>query len=148
MDILKYKGYEGTAELDMARSVCRGKILFIDDLVTYEAATPGHLQAEFEAAVNDYLETCAELKREPQKALCGTFNVRIDPALHRAAKLRSITDGTSLNDVVGMAIDCYVNGSAEITKHNFVLLSDDRSRHEPWKAFISEGVQGSVSRVQ
>ena len=34
MDILKYKDYEGTAELDMSRGVCRGKILFINDLVT------------------------------------------------------------------------------------------------------------------
>ena len=38
----------------MTRSVCRGKILFIDDLVTYEAASPATLQKEFEAAVDDY----------------------------------------------------------------------------------------------
>ena len=56
MDILKYKDYEGTAELDMSRGVCRGKILFINDLVTYEAASPADLQREFEAAVDDYLD--------------------------------------------------------------------------------------------
>jgi hypothetical protein len=39
MDILKYKDYEGTAELDMSRGVCRGKILFINDLVTYADST-------------------------------------------------------------------------------------------------------------
>jgi hypothetical protein len=37
MSILKYKSYEGSAELDMARGVCRGKILFISGLVTYKA---------------------------------------------------------------------------------------------------------------
>jgi predicted HicB family RNase H-like nuclease len=63
---LKYKDYEGTAELDMARGVCRGKALFIDDLVTYEAAPPSNLQSEFEAAVDDYLETCAVVGKEPQ----------------------------------------------------------------------------------
>ncbi len=61
MNILKYKNYEGTAERDLERSVCRGKILFIDDLVTYEAQFSAQLQAEFEAAVDDYLATCAEL---------------------------------------------------------------------------------------
>ncbi len=61
MDVLKYKDYEGTAELDMERKVCRGKILFIDDLVTYEADTPAKLQHEFEAAVDDYIETCSSL---------------------------------------------------------------------------------------
>ncbi len=29
MDILKYKGYEGSTKIDMERGVCRGKILFI-----------------------------------------------------------------------------------------------------------------------
>ncbi len=57
MDILKYKGYEGTSELDMEQKVCRGKILFINDLVTYKAESPKELHQEFESAVDDYLET-------------------------------------------------------------------------------------------
>jgi predicted HicB family RNase H-like nuclease len=76
MNILKYNDYEGTAEIDMSRQVCRGKILFIDDLVTYEAASPAELQHAFEAAVDDYLETCAALGRAPRKPLRGSFNVR------------------------------------------------------------------------
>lgn len=68
MDILKYKAYEGTAEPDAQRGVWRGKILMTGDLVTYEARTREQLQGEFEAAVDDYLETCRELGREPQVA--------------------------------------------------------------------------------
>ena len=41
----------------MSRQVCRGKILFISDLVTYEAQSPVELQKEFELAVDDYIET-------------------------------------------------------------------------------------------
>jgi len=110
MDILKYKDYEGTAELDMTRGVCRGKILFITDLVTYEAALPAQLQSECEAAVDDYLLTCEELQREPRKPLKGQFNVRISPALHRSATLRAIRDATFLNEVVVSALDAYLNG--------------------------------------
>ena len=117
MDILKYKDYEGTAELDMERFVCRGKILFIDDLVTYEADSPASLRKEFEAAVDDYIETCAALNREPKKPLKGLFNVRIPAALHKAAVLRSIRDNISLNDVAVRAIDAYVNTTADIN-HN------------------------------
>jgi len=109
VDILKYKDYEGTAELDMTRCVCRGKILFITDLVTYEAKSPSALQKEFEAAVDDYLETCVSLNREPLKPLRGQFNIRVSPALHRAATLRAITDNVSLNDVVVRALDAFVN---------------------------------------
>ncbi|MBI5140591.1 MAG: type II toxin-antitoxin system HicB family antitoxin [Nitrospirae bacterium] len=113
MDILKYKEYEGTAELDMTRRICRGKLLFIDDLVTYEAASPTELQMEFEAAVDDYVETCATVGKEPQKPLKGQFNVRIPPALHKAATLKALTDNISLNDVVVRAMDAFVNVRAD-----------------------------------
>lgn len=127
MDILKYKDYEGTAELDMARGVCRGKILFITDLVTYEAALPTQLQSEFEAAVDDYLATCEELKRDPKKSLKGQFNVRIPPELHRNATLRAIRDTTSLNEVVVKALDAYLNGhdvNHVETKNYYVAPND------------------------
>ncbi len=67
MSILEYKEFEGTAEVDVERGVCRGKLLFIDDLVTYQAASAKKLQAEFEAAVDDYLETCRLVGKEPQR---------------------------------------------------------------------------------
>jgi predicted HicB family RNase H-like nuclease len=117
MDILKYKDYEGTAELDMARRVCRGKLLFIDDLVTYEAASPAELQTEFEAAVDDYIDTCTTLGRKPQKPLRGQFNVRTPPALHKAAALRALADNVSLNDVVVRALDAFVNIHS-VVNHN------------------------------
>ncbi|MGZ5055193.1 MAG: type II toxin-antitoxin system HicB family antitoxin [Methylobacter sp.] len=123
MNILKYKDYEGTAEIDMDRQVCRGKILFINDLVTYEASSPKNLQAEFEAAVDDYIETCAELGRDAQKPLKGQFNVRISPALHKAASLRALQDVVSLNDVVVKSLDSYLNTSTNVN-HNFRVTVD------------------------
>jgi predicted HicB family RNase H-like nuclease len=114
MDILRYKGYEGTSELDMDRCICRGKILFIDDLVTYEADSPKDLQMEFEAAVDDYIETCNELGREPKKPLRGQFNVRVSPELHKKAVLRAMQDGTYLNDVTAKALEYYVNSPSSI----------------------------------
>lgn len=124
MDILKYKDYEGTAELDMARGVCRGKILFISDLVTYEAALPSELQKEFEAAVDDYIETSIALGREAQKPLKGQFNVRISPSLHKEVTLRALTDNISLNEVVVNALDAYMHARVDVnhveTKNYFV----------------------------
>jgi len=133
VDILKYKDYEGTAELDMTRGVCRGKILFIKDLVTYEADTPSNLQNEFEAAVNDYLETCSELGREPQKPLKGQFNVRVPPNYHKAAILRALKDSVTLNDVVVSALGAYlahhdVDVSASAAAHyRFITLGMHQS---------------------
>jgi len=117
VDILKYKDYEGTTELDMTRGICRGKVLFIDDLVTYESAFPAELQKEFEAAVEDYLQTCVAVGKEPQRPFRGLFNVRVTPTLHRAATLRAVVDGVSLNEVVVRALDAFVSVKADVN-HN------------------------------
>ena len=108
MNILKYLHFEGTAELDMDRNVCRGKILFIDDLVTYEADSPAGLKKEFEAAVDDYLQTCKELDRTPKRPLKGLFNVRMSPALHKDMVLRALQDHCSLNEAVAQACSMYI----------------------------------------
>lgn len=123
MDIMKYKQFEGTADVDMDRAVCHGKILFIDDLVTYEAPTPDELRRAFQEAVDDYLDTCAELGRDPQVPLKGVFNVRVHPSLHRAAVLRSVTDNVSLNEIVVRALDAYVNTSSVVNNHVEVTLT-------------------------
>ncbi len=120
MDLLKYQDYEGTAEIDTERRVCRGKILFIDDLVTYEAKNPADLQSEFEAAVRDYIETCNSIGKEPQKPLKGQFNVRIPANLHKEAVRRAHIENTTLNDVVVKALDAYVHSNKD-AKNTFII---------------------------
>ncbi len=122
MTVLKYKDFEGSAELDMDRHVCWGKILFIDDLITYESKSPSSLQKEFEAAVDDYLQTCKELGRAPKRPLKGLFNVRMPPELHKQLHLRSIQDKTSLNETVIQACQAWVN---KHSYHHIRLTVDD-----------------------
>ena len=111
MVTVKYKGYEGSIEIDLERNVCRGKILFINDLVTYEASSIKDIQKEFEAAVDDYLETCEQLGRNPNKSYKGSFNVRVSPDIHRQAAMTAYREGISLNDYVGKAIMNELQGS-------------------------------------
>lgn len=59
--IFEYKGYQGTAVRSAEDGIWHGKILHISDLVGYHADTQTDLKAEFESAVDDYLELCAEL---------------------------------------------------------------------------------------
>jgi predicted HicB family RNase H-like nuclease len=72
MDVLSSKGYEGSIERDRERGLFRGKLLLVSDLVTYQAATVSELQKEFEAAVDDYLETCRTLGRAAQEPRAQT----------------------------------------------------------------------------
>lgn len=121
MNTLKYMGYEGTVEIDIDRDVCRGKILFIDDLVTYEAETPKILKKEFELSVDDYLKTCKELGREPKKPCSGQFNVRTSPEIHKTAVLKAIMENISLNEVVNRALASYLDVGAVDINHKVSL---------------------------
>lgn len=101
----EYKGYFGSAEVNVIDNILHGKLMFITDLVTYVADSPKALKTSFEEAVDDYLQTCAELGDEPNVPFKGTFNVRIGPERHRNATLASIQQSISLNDWVCRAID-------------------------------------------
>ncbi|NLF41700.1 MAG: type II toxin-antitoxin system HicB family antitoxin [Bacteroidales bacterium] len=118
-DTLEHKGFLGSIEVSVEDDCLHGKILFIDDLVTYEADTPKGLKDEFVAAVDDYLETCRELGRQPNKPLSGTFNVRIGPELHQKLARYAVQNKNSINDEVKKAIAEHIEKpkSQEIHKH-------------------------------
>jgi len=97
---MKYRGYHGSVDVSIEDGVLHGKILFIDDLVTYEADTVPALQTEFRAAVDDYIQTCEELGRAPQKAYSGSFNVRVGPELHQESVIYAKKQGITLNELV------------------------------------------------
>lgn len=58
------------------------------------------LEAAFHEAVDDYLVTCAELGREPEKPFKGSFNVRIAPELHERVMIAATQQGMTLNRFV------------------------------------------------
>ena len=102
--LLKYKEYLGSVDFDLASGVLYGKIQCINDTVTYEAETLPELKTEFEAAVDDYLETCDVIGKEPQRTYSGSFNVRIGEELHRQVAICSLKKGVNLNEFCREAI--------------------------------------------
>jgi predicted HicB family RNase H-like nuclease len=118
-NIFEYKGYSGSLEVSAEDHCLFGKILFITDLVTYEAETVSDLEAEFVAAVDDYILTCKEVGKEPQRPFKGSFNVRITPNLHRRAALKAYKENISLNELTAKAITAYVNKTSQpIIEHH------------------------------
>ncbi len=76
MKQFEYNGYVGSIEFSIEDNVLYGKLLGIKDLVSYEADTIANLKKEFELAVDDYLETCVAIAKEPENLFKGSFNVR------------------------------------------------------------------------
>jgi predicted HicB family RNase H-like nuclease len=58
--------------------------------------------------VDDYLDTCRAVGKEPQRPFRGAFNVRVPQPLHRSAAVRAVADQTSLNEVVVRALEAYL----------------------------------------
>ena len=108
-DILEYKGYYATVHFNAEDEVFHGKIIGINDHVSFEGTTVTDLKAAFHEAVDDYLETCKELGKEPEKTYKGSFNVRIPSELHREAARVAAMKNMSLNDFVRCAIDYLVH---------------------------------------
>jgi predicted HicB family RNase H-like nuclease len=105
---MSYKGYFGSVEFSDEDNVFFGRIIGINDRITFEGSDVKSLRGDFENAVDEYLETCSQLGKEPDKTYKGTFNVRIDPSLHRQLAVFSATNGKTLNATVEDAIRNYV----------------------------------------
>lgn len=104
-DILQYKGYYADIHFSAEDDVFFGKIIGINDLVNFEADSVKGLRKTFKEAVEDYLKTCKEAGKEPEKTYKGSFNVRIPSGLHRQAALLAAVKNISLNDFVRHALD-------------------------------------------
>lgn len=107
---LTYKGYIGSIEIDIESNSIFGKILHINDLVTYEATTPGGLKAEFELAVDDYLDLCKQTGLEPEKSLSGNLNIRISPTTHLRVAKYATAKGKSINFCIGELLENQLDG--------------------------------------
>lgn len=103
-ELFRYKGYFGSAEVSHEDHCLVGQILYINDLIMYQGATYKELEQAFQHSVDDYLDFCIQIGKEPEKTYSGSFNVRIGSDLHSKAARAAVRAGVSLNDYVRQAI--------------------------------------------
>ena len=108
-DILKYQDFLASVQFSTEDEVFYGKILGIDDSVTFEGDSVAKLKKAFKEAVSDYIDICEEIGKDPHRSYKGTFNVRIRPELHKKAVISSLEQGKSLNQFVEEAISNYLS---------------------------------------
>lgn len=108
-DILKYKDFVATLHFSQEDEIFYGKILGIDDSVTFEGDSVNSLGKAFRDAVEEYIETCKEIGKDPLKSYKGSFNVRIKPEYHKQAAYASMQLGISLNQFVERSLENFLN---------------------------------------
>ena len=118
-DIFQYKGYYAEIHFSAEDEVFYGKLIGINDLVNFEADSVKGLKKAFKEAVEDYLETCQNLNKTPDKTYKGSFNVRIPSELHKEAALFAAIKKITLNDFVRYAIDFTISKekNSHVTSH-------------------------------
>lgn len=105
MNTMTHKGYAARMEYSEEDGCFVGHIAGIRDVVGFHGESVAELRAAFEEAVDDYLESCRKLGREPNHPYSGQFRLRLPPELHARAAMVAETQGKSLNTWVSEVIE-------------------------------------------
>ena len=103
-DLLEYKGFQGTVKFSKTDNRLFGHVLHIESTIIYHGVSVEDIQKAFNETIDAYLEFCASTNKVPNKPFSGNFNVRITPALHKAAANVAAKSGQKLNGFVADAI--------------------------------------------
>ncbi|MBK9981822.1 MAG: type II toxin-antitoxin system HicB family antitoxin [Saprospiraceae bacterium] len=115
-DILKHNDFMASVHFSSEDEIFHGKILGIDDSITFEGTSVASLKKAFRESIDDYLSICEEVGKDPLKSYKGSFNIRIQPELHKNATFKSIELGISLNQFVEKAISSFMSKKTGSTK--------------------------------
>ena len=106
-NILRHREYVGSVESDEHEGFLYGRVLGIQEKITYRAERADELVGLFRAEIDAYLDRCARENVAPEIPYKGSFNVRIASALHRRLAIHAIATGTSLNRLIEHILSSY-----------------------------------------
>ena len=140
METLHYKDYEGSVEVSIEGRCLHGKLLFVDDLVTYEGKDFEALEGAFRESVDDYLAFCSEIGKAPEKPYKGIFNVRVRPEIHRELAIIAYHSQQTLNELVCKALETYAFESAVHHTHHHIHehVLMDQTKKVSWSSNESQ----------
>lgn len=97
MNMMTHKGYAARIEYSDDDACFVGHIAGIKDIVGFHGESVAELRDAFEEAVEDYLETCDALNRQPSKPFSGKLELSIPPDIHAGIAVAAETSGKSID---------------------------------------------------
>ena len=108
-NIMKYKGYWAEIKYSDEDECFCGKIEGLrNDLIFFEGDTVKELKKDFKEAIDYYLQVCKETNTKPEQQCKGSLNVRLGTELHTKAKMKSIEEHISINELIKNAVASYL----------------------------------------
>ncbi|MEQ1857282.1 MAG: type II toxin-antitoxin system HicB family antitoxin [Longimicrobiales bacterium] len=126
--MIDYKGYTGVFEFDPTIDGFHGRVVGLQDVVTFEGRSVEELRHEMEESIEDYLELCHEAGKEPERPYRGEFLVRTTPEVHRAVATAAEAAGMSLNAWVETTITTVVAERRPVSRKAKSTASATRAR--------------------
>lgn len=103
--MLEYRGYHASVEYDAEDDILIGEVFGISDSLNFHGQSISEIKEMFKQSIDNYLEICEKLGKNPDKEFKGTFNVRISPENHKKAALEAKKRKITLNQFVSDAIE-------------------------------------------
>jgi predicted HicB family RNase H-like nuclease len=82
---------------DAEDKVIVGRVQDIDDTISFHGDSVSEFEANFHAAIENYLAASREFGSAPEKPASGKVTLRIAPEVHAAALKAAARSGTSLD---------------------------------------------------
>lgn len=96
-NIMTHRGYTASLQFDPDDNILVGRVLNIDDIVTFHGESVASFKAAFHEAIDDYVAACEKMRQAPEKPASGRLMLRVDPVVHAAALKAAAHTGQSLN---------------------------------------------------
>ena len=94
---MTYKGYTASMNFDAEDKIIVGRVLDIDDIISFHGESVADFESHFLAVVDEYIAASEALSSQPEKPASGKLMLRISPTVHAAALKAASQSGTSLN---------------------------------------------------
>ena len=94
---MTYKGYTASMVFDTEDKIIVGRVLDIDDIISFHGESVTEFESNFRAAIEGYLAASKELGSAAERPASGKIMLRIAPEVHAAALKAAARSGTSLN---------------------------------------------------
>lgn len=94
---MRYRGYVASMTFDAEDKVIVGRVLDVEDVITFHGESVADFEANFHMVVDDYIAACESLGGVPEKPASGKLMLRVAPDVHAAALKAAARRGISLN---------------------------------------------------
>lgn len=97
MKPMKYKGYSASIEYSDEDECLVGRVIGINDIVTFHGESVDEVRQAFHESIDFYLESCRESGEKPNRSYSGKLLLRLPTEVHAAIANAAESNKQSIN---------------------------------------------------